>query len=99
MLGLWAAAHRFLAVCRRAWLEILYITLINEHNMVMSMSEKTKREIISWIGIFTGCSIMSAGFVLFINPYYIVPGGTYGASIVLHSLFQNIQVGTFAYFF
>ncbi len=67
--------------------------------MVIKMSDKTKHEIISWLGVFAGCCVMSAGFVLFINPYYIVPGGTYGASIVLHSLFHNIQVGTFAYFF
>ena len=33
------------------------------------------------------------------NPYNIVPGGVYGASIVLHNLFPNIQVGTFGYMF
>lgn len=42
---------------------------------------------------------MSAGFVFFINPYKIVPGGAYGASIVLHNIFPSIQVGTFGYFF
>ena len=30
---------------------------------------------------------MAAGFVLFITPYKIVPGGVYGISIVLHHLF------------
>ena len=35
------------------------------------------------------------GFVYFINPYNLVPGGVYGASIVLHNLFPSIQVGTF----
>lgn len=35
----------------------------------------------------------------FINPYNIVPGGVYGASIVLHNLFPSIQVGTFGYMF
>lgn len=58
-----------------------------------------KKQITSWIGIFLGCTIMAAGFVLFINPYGIVPGGVYGASIVLHSLFPSIQVGTFGYMF
>lgn len=53
----------------------------------------------SWLGVFIGCTIMSAGFVFFINPYNIVPGGVYGASIVLHNLFPSIQVGTFGYFF
>ena len=46
-----------------------------------------------------GCTIMAAGFVYFINPYNIVPGGVYGASIVLHNLFPSIQVGTFGYMF
>ena len=42
---------------------------------------------------------MAAGFVFFINPYNIVPGGVYGASIVMHNLFPSIQVGTFGYMF
>ena len=54
---------------------------------------------ISWGGIFLGCLILAAGFVFFINPYNIVPGGVYGASIVLHNLFPSIQVGTFGYMF
>lgn len=53
----------------------------------------------SWGGIFIGCIILAAGFVFFINPYNIVPGGVYGASIVLHNLFPSIQVGTFGYLF
>lgn len=57
------------------------------------------KEIISWIGVVSGTLIMSAGFVFFINPYNIVPGGVYGASIVLHNLFPSIQVGTFGYIF
>lgn len=59
----------------------------------------SKKDILSWCGIFTGCFILAAGFVLFINPYNIVPGGVYGASIVLHNLFPSIQVGTFGYMF
>ncbi|MDE6446527.1 MAG: YitT family protein [Alistipes sp.] len=53
----------------------------------------------SWILIFVGCSIMGAGFVLFINPYNFVPGGVYGMGIVLHNIFPSIQVGTFGYMF
>ena len=56
-----------------------------------------KKIISSWIGIFVGCTILAAGFVYFINPYNLVPGGVYGASIVLHNLFPSIQVGTFGY--
>ncbi|MCX4293457.1 MAG: YitT family protein [Prevotella sp.] len=54
---------------------------------------------LSWTGIFVGCAVMAAGFVYFINPYSIVPGGVYGASIVMHNLFPSIQVGTFGYMF
>ena len=28
-----------------------------------------------WAGIFIGDAVMSAGFVFFINPYNIIPGG------------------------
>lgn len=42
---------------------------------------------------------MGTGFVLFVNPYNFVPGGVYGAGIVLHNLFPSIQVGTFGYMF
>lgn len=54
---------------------------------------------LSWAQIALGCTIMAAGFVFFINPYNIVPGGVYGASIVLHNIFPTILVGTFGYFF
>ena len=49
----------------------------------------------SWMLIFIGCSIMGAGFVLFVNPYKFVPGGVYGLGIVLHNIFPSVQVGTF----
>ena len=42
-----------------------------------------KKEINGWLNILLGCIILAAGFVFFINPYNIVPGGVYGASIVL----------------
>ena len=58
-----------------------------------------KKAIISWAGIFIGCIILAAGFVYFIYPYNLVPGGVYGASIVLHNIFPSIQVGTFGYMF
>ncbi len=58
-----------------------------------------KKIIYAWASILLGCTILAAGFVFFINPYNIVPGGVYGASIVLHNLFPSIQVGTFGYMF
>ena len=58
-----------------------------------------KSTIGSWLGILTGCAIMAAGFVFFVNPYNFVPGGVYGASIVMHNIFPSVQVGTFGYMF
>lgn len=58
-----------------------------------------KQELTDWAGILCGCMLSAVGFVFFINPYDIVPGGVYGASIVLHNLFPHIQVGTFGYMF
>jgi uncharacterized membrane-anchored protein YitT (DUF2179 family) len=34
--------------------------------------------------IVVGAFILASGFVLFINPYQIVPGGVYGIAIVIH---------------
>lgn len=47
--------------------------------------------------VVAGSFIMAAGFVLFINPYHIVPGGVYGAGNVLHYLFPKISVGQFGF--
>jgi uncharacterized membrane-anchored protein YitT (DUF2179 family) len=46
----------------------------------------SKRGLISYSLILVGSFILAAGFVLFITPYKIVPGGVYGISIVLHHL-------------
>lgn len=54
---------------------------------------------VSWLGILFGSTVLAGGFVYFINPYNIIPGGVYGASIVLHYLFPSVQVGTFGYMF
>lgn len=67
--------------------------------MLSEKQTKLLANLKSWLGILLGCTIMCAGFVFFINPYNIVPGGVYGASIVLHNLFPSIQVGTFGYCF
>lgn len=47
----------------------------------------SKKWFIAYSLIIVGAFIMAAGFVLFITPYKIVPGGVYGISIVLHHLF------------
>ncbi len=57
---------------------------------VMAFIQKDKLFSLRWIRnysfILIGAFIMAAGFVLFITPYKIVPGGVYGISIVIHYL-------------
>ena len=47
----------------------------------------SKKWFITYGLIVIGAFIMAAGFVLFITPYKIVPGGVYGIAIVLHHTF------------
>lgn len=44
------------------------------------------RWFVSYTYITLGALILAAGFVFFITPYKIVPGGVYGIGIVLHHL-------------
>lgn len=46
----------------------------------------SRDNLVSYSLITVGAFIMAAGFVLFINPYHIVPGGVYGIGIVVHYL-------------
>ena len=54
------------------------------------MSFTTKEKLFSrdWFKVYSliliGTFIMSAGFVLFISPYKLVPGGVYGIAIIFH---------------
>jgi uncharacterized membrane-anchored protein YitT (DUF2179 family) len=52
----------------------------------------SRKWFITYSLITLGSFIMAAGFVFFITPYKIVPGGVYGIGIVLHHLW-NIPVG------
>jgi uncharacterized membrane-anchored protein YitT (DUF2179 family) len=60
--------------------------------MAFLQSEKafSKKWFKSWSLITLGAFILAAGFVLFINPYNIVPGGVYGISIVVHYLTKGM---------
>lgn len=53
----------------------------------------------SILQIVFGCWLVAIAFVIFINPYGMVPGGIYGLSLVMHELIPSIQVGTFGYMF
>lgn len=46
----------------------------------------TKKWFLSYSLIILGSFILASGFVLFITPYKITPGGVYGISIMLHYL-------------
>ena len=69
------------------------------------MTASMKESVTDWrwwtsIGqIVFGCFLVAVAFVVFINPYDLVPGGIYGLALVLHNLFPSIQVGTFGYMF
>lgn len=58
------------------------------------MSIALRKNIQSYGLIFLGAFLIAAAFVLFITPYRIVPGGVYGAGVVLNYLFPSTQVGT-----
>lgn len=58
---------------------------------------RSKKFWFSWIMITVGTFVMSAGYVLFTNPYHIIPGGVYGLGRVLHHLIPSIQTGTFGF--
>jgi uncharacterized membrane-anchored protein YitT (DUF2179 family) len=47
----------------------------------------TRKWFISYTLIIIGTFLVATGYVYFITPYRIVPGGIYGISIVLHHLF------------
>lgn len=59
----------------------------------------TPRNVVAWLGVVLGVVVMSAGFVLFTNPYKIIPGGVYGLGRVLHHIFPAIPTGTFGFMF
>ncbi len=50
----------------------------------------------NYLFIVLGSAIMASGYVFFIVPHKIVPGGVYGISIILHYLF-NLPMGVMAF--
>jgi uncharacterized membrane-anchored protein YitT (DUF2179 family) len=44
----------------------------------------------NYILVIVGAFIMASGYVFFITPYKIVPGGVFGISIVIHYLTQGV---------
>ena len=65
--------------------------------MVSKVYDKllARQSLSSWFCVILGSVILSAGFVLFMNPYRVVPGGVYGTGIVLHALNMNLSQDMF----
>ena len=64
--------------------------------MAFIINEKlfSRKWFYSYSLIILGSFILAAGFVFFINPYHIVPGGVFGIGIAVHHLIPQIPVGT-----
>jgi uncharacterized membrane-anchored protein YitT (DUF2179 family) len=50
----------------------------------------SRKWLVNYSLIVFGTFILAAGFVFFITPYMIVPGGVYGISIVIHYLSKGV---------
>lgn len=54
----------------------------------------TKNLLSQSLGILLGGILITIGFVLFITPYNIIPGGVYGIAIIIHNFLPQFMVGT-----
>lgn len=54
------------------------------------MTIKYKKAIKEYAQILVGSAIMAFGFVLFISPYKLAPGGVYGIAITIHHLTKGM---------
>ncbi len=49
-------------------------------------NEKLKQQIIAYLYLVLGSALFAVGDVMFVNPYLMAPGGTYGLSNVLNTV-------------
>lgn len=49
-------------------------------------NSKVKQEIIAYVLLIVGSALFAVGDVMFVNPYLLAPGGTYGLSNVFNTL-------------
>ena len=54
--------------------------------MVKISKKKMRREILAYIMLIVGSALFAVGDVMFVNPYLMAPGGTYGLSNVFNTL-------------
>ena len=52
----------------------------------LDSKKKLKREIIAYLLLIVGSALFAIGDVMFVNPYLMAPGGTYGLSNVFNTL-------------
>ncbi len=54
---------------------------------IMAIQKKdVKKEIFSYLLVILGSALFAVGDVMFVNPYHLAPGGTYGLSNVLNTV-------------
>ena len=53
-------------------------------------SDIKKHWLLNYTLMVIGAFIVATGFVLFITPYKIVPGGVYGLSIIIHYITKGV---------
>ena len=53
----------------------------------MNKTINWKQEIISYAFLILGSALFAVGDVMFVNPYHLAPGGTYGLSNVINALY------------
>jgi uncharacterized membrane-anchored protein YitT (DUF2179 family) len=53
-------------------------------------NDAKKHWLLNYVLMIMGAFIVAAGFVLFVTPYKIVPGGVYGLSIIIHYLTKGV---------
>ena len=54
--------------------------------LAIDNKKKLKREILAYILLIVGSALFAIGDVMFVNPYLMAPGGTYGLSNVFNTL-------------
>ena len=54
--------------------------------LALDNKKKLKREIIAYVLLILGSALFAIGDVMFVNPYLMAPGGTYGLSNVFNTV-------------
>lgn len=55
--------------------------------VIMAIQKKdVKKEVFSYLLVILGSALFAVGDVMFVNPYHLAPGGTYGLSNVLNTV-------------